>query len=355
MLRRLRTSMGILALVAVAILLSACTFKGDTMTIDPGHSPENKEIWGLYSIVWWLALMIFILVEVALFYAIFRFRRRPGQGLPRQTHGNNRLEVAWTIAPALLLVFVAIPTVRIIINQSAPAGPDAVHVRIIGHQFWWEAQYLDYPDAQGNPLRTANEIHVPVGKEIEFQVTSADVQHSFWCPCSAARSMLCRPASTTSSTPHRRLIATFQCAELCGTAHGFMKFYLVVDTQADFDTRLKGQQTAVQAATTDPIKQGEQLVTTLCAGCHYIQGTSAQGRVGPNLTGFGNRQTMAAGWVPTTEENIKTWVHNPGDIKPGAVADPSYSDFVNTMRMPAFNTLTDEQLTAIAKYLLSLK
>lgn len=356
LLRRLRTTMGILAMVAVAILLSACTFTGDTMTIDPNHSPENKEIWGLYSIVWWLALMVFIVVEVALFYSIFRFRRRPGQGLPRQTHGNNRLEVAWTIAPALLLVFVAIPTVRIIINQSAPAGPEAVHVRIIGHQFWWEAQYLDHNDAQGNPLRTANEIHVPVGKTVEFQVTSADVQHSFWVPLLGGKiDALPTRVNHLKYTPTETGRYFGQCAELCGTAHGFMKFYLVVDTQADFDTWLKGQQTAVQAATTDPVKQGEQLVTSLCAGCHYIQGTSAQGRVGPNLTGFGNRQTMAAGWVPTTEENIKIWVHNPGDIKPGAVADPSYSDFVNTMRMPAFNTLTDEQLTAIAKYLLSLK
>ena len=108
LLRRLRTSMGILALVAVAILLSACTFKGDTMTIDPGHSPENKEIWGLYSIVWWLALMIFILVEVALFYAIFRFRRRPGQftgqrGFPVDAHPLAATADDWTDALELLL------------------------------------------------------------------------------------------------------------------------------------------------------------------------------------------------------------------------------------------------------------
>src|SRR3712207_213475 len=100
-LRRLRTAAGILPLVAVAILLSACNFEGDAMTIEYKY-PENREIWGLYSIVWWLAMMVFIVVEVALFYTVFRFRRRPGQGLPKQTHGNNRLEVAWTIAPALL-------------------------------------------------------------------------------------------------------------------------------------------------------------------------------------------------------------------------------------------------------------
>jgi cytochrome c oxidase subunit 2 len=135
-----------------------------------------------------------------------------------------------------------------------------------------------------------------------------------------------------------------------------MKFYLVVDTQADYEAWLKMQQTKVEAATVDPVKAGEQLVLGgACVTCHYIEGTAAQGRIGPNLTGYGNRQTMAAGWVDNTEENIKKWVHNPGDIKPGAVVDPTYSAFVNEMRMPAFPQYTDEQLTAIAKYLLSLK
>ena len=354
--RWLRLAASMLPLLAVAVLLSACTFEGEAMTIQY-KSPENREIWGLYSIVWWLALMVFILVEVALFYAVFRFRRRPGQGLPKQTHGNNRLEVAWTIAPALLLVFVAIPTVRTIINQASPPPEGSMRVRIIGHQFWWEAQYLDIVDGNGNPLVTANEIHVPLGRTIEFEVTSADVQHSFWvAQLGGKMDALPTRINRIKYTPEEAGRYYGQCAELCGTAHGFMKFYLVVEPEADYQNWVRAQQTAVQAATVDPIKQGEQLVLGgACVGCHYIEGTAAQGRIGPSLTGYGNRKTMAAGWVENTEENIKRWVHNPGDIKPGAVADPSYSDFVNAMRMPAFPNYTDEELTAIAKYLLSLK
>lgn len=354
--RRLRLAASVLPLIAVAVLLSACTFEGEAMTIQY-KSPENHEIWGLYSIVWWLALMVFILVEVALFYAVFRFRRRPGQGLPKQTHGNNRLEVAWTIAPVLLLVFVAIPTVRTIINQASPAPPGSMRVKIIGHQFWWEAQYLDIMDSKGNPLSTANEIHVPLGKTIEFDVTSADVQHAFWVAQLGGKiDALPNRINHLKYTPNEEGRYFGQCAELCGTAHGFMKFYLVVDSEADFQTWVAQHRTAVQAATVDPVKKGEQLVLGgACVGCHYIEGTAAQGRIGPNLTGYGNRQTMAAGWVPNTEENIKRWVHNPADIKPGAAANPAYSDFVNAMRMPAFTAYTDEELTAIAKYLLSLK
>jgi cytochrome c oxidase subunit 2 len=301
--------------------------------------------------------MVFILVEVAFFYTIFRFRRRPGQGLPKQTHGNNRLEVAWTIAPALLLVFVAIPTVRTIINQSSPAPADAVRVRIIGHQFWWEAEYLDYLDGQGNPIRTANEIHIPLGRTADFHVTSADVQHSFWVPVLGGKvDALPTRINHLKYTPEQAGRYYGQCAELCGTAHGFMKFYLVVDNPADFDTWINGQKTAVQAASGDPVAEGERLFFGgACVTCHYIEGTAAQGRIGPNLTGYGNRETMAAGWVDNTEENVKKWIHNPGDIKPGAVQNPAYSDLVNSMRMPAFPDYTDAQLTALARYLLSLK
>jgi cytochrome c oxidase subunit II len=357
--RRLRRAAQTLPLIAIVVLLAACTFEGPTMTIQNDRSPENREIWGLYSLVWWLALMVFIIVEVALFYAVFRFRRRPGQGLPKQTHGNNRLEVAWTIAPALLLVLIAVPTVRTIINQASPStDPNTVRIAIIGHQFWWEAQYLGIRDAQGRPLNTANEIHVPVGRTIEFEITSADVQHSFWVPLLGGKmDALPTRINRLKYTPTEPGRYYGQCAELCGTAHGFMKFYLVVDTEADFQAWVAGQQQRAQAATDDQIRRGEQLVLGgACVSCHYIEGTAAQGRIGPNLTGYGNRETMAAGWVDNTEENVKRWIRNPGDIKPGAVRDPeTQSELVQAMRMPAFPEYTEEELTAIAKYLLSLR
>ena len=101
----------ILPLFAITVFLSACTFEGQTMTIDPSKSPENRELWSLYSLVFWLAVAVFIVVEAMLFYAVIRYRSRPGQPLPRQIHGNNRLEITWTIIPALLLIIIAVPTV----------------------------------------------------------------------------------------------------------------------------------------------------------------------------------------------------------------------------------------------------
>ena len=123
--RWLRLASMLLPLIAIVAFLSACDFTGKAMTIEY-KSPEAKEIWNLYSLVWWLAVAVFVVVEAALFYSVIRFRRRPGQGLPKQIHGNNQLEIAWTIVPALLLVLIAVPTVQGIVSASSAAPADAL-------------------------------------------------------------------------------------------------------------------------------------------------------------------------------------------------------------------------------------
>lgn len=365
--RRLRLAATILPLIAVMVLLSACTFEGPTMTID-FKSPENREIWGLYSLVFWLAVAVFIVVETMLVYTVVRFRRQAGQGLPRQIHGNNRLEVGWTIIPTLLLVIVAVPTVRTIINQASPAPADAVKVRIVGHQFWWEVRYPDPsdPNNRDKDLVTANEIHVPVGKTIDFELTSHDVQHSFWVPLLGGKIDL-----YPNRTNHLKYTPTEigryygQCAELCGTAHGFMKMYVFVQDQATFDQWMSTQRgvAATAAGNTDDalIKQGQQLVTGgACVTCHYINGTNMTGRVGPDLSHFGSRTTFSSAWVENNEANLKIWIHNPDQIKPGVTTHanqqiPGSATGELYSRMPAFPNYTDQELTAIARYLLSLK
>ena len=355
----------ILPLFAIMAVLSACTFQGPTMTIDY-KSPENYEIWQLYSITFWLAVAVFIVVEAMLFYAVIRYRRRPGQPLPRQVHGNNRLEITWTIIPALLLLIIAVPTVQVIISQASPSPPDALQVRVVGHQFWWEVRYPDPtdPNNRDKDLITANEIHVPVGRTVDFSLTSGDVQHSFWLPLLGGKQDLF-PNRTNyiKYTPLEAGKYYGQCAELCGTAHGFMKMYLFADTQADYDAwyaEQKGQvsATANGSAGTDVVKQGQQLVLGgNCVTCHYIEGTNARGRVGPDLTHFGSRTTFAGAWVENNEANLKTWIHDPATLKPG-VTTYALNQVGNgglISRMPAYPEYTDAQLTAIAQYLLSLK
>jgi len=364
--RRLRLIAMFLPLAAVAVLLSACTFDGPTMTINDHFSPENREIWGLYSLVWWLAVAVFVVVETMLFYSVIRFRRKPGQGLPRQVHGNNRLEIGWTIVPTLLLVIIAVPTVRTIINQASPAPPDALHVMVIGHQWWWEVRYPDPsdPSNRDKDLVTANEIHVPVNRTVDFELTSHDVQHSFWVPLLGGKiDVYPNRTNYLKYTPEQVGEYFGQCAELCGSGHGFMKMRVFADDQATYDQWFAAQKgvPATAAGNTDDalIKKGQQLVTGgACVSCHFIAGTNAKGRVGPDLTHFGSRTTFASGWVENNEANLKVWVRNPDDIMPGVThlaneQIPATGELYS--RMPAFPNYTDEDLTAIAKYLLSLK
>ncbi len=348
-----RATGALLALLALA--LTGCTFQSgdpqDTLTV---ASEFNERIFSLYALVFWLAMAVFIVVEILLIYSVIRFRRRPGDPLPPQMHGNNKLEVAWTIAPALLLVIIAIPTLRTIIDTNrflaeGAAPPDAVQVRVVGWQFWWQ---VEYPELG---VVTANEIHVPVGRLALFTLEAAapnpdapegfkegSPQHSFWIPqMGGKQDILPTRVNKLSFTP--RATGTFagQCAELCGTSHANMRLRLVVHEQADFDAWVAQQRQQVAAPTDETLRRG-QTNFGRCIACHTIAGTNAQGTVAPDLTHFGSRQTIA-GIVDNTDENLRRWIENPSALKPG-------------VKMPAFgDQLRPQDLDALVAYLRSLK
>jgi cytochrome c oxidase subunit 2 len=266
----------------------------------------------------------------------------------------------------LLLFIIAVPTVQLVITEASPAPADALQVHVIGHQFWWEVRYPDPadPNNRDKDLVTANEIHVPVGRTVQFSLTSNDVQHSFWIPLLGGKmDLFPNRTNYIKYTPLEAGKYYGQCAELCGTAHGFMKMYLFADTQSDYDAWFAAQKgqpsaTANGGAGSDVIKQGEQLVLGGgCVQCHYIAGTNARGRVGPDLTHFGSRTTFAGAWVENNEANLKTWIHDPATLKPGVTTNVgnSIGNGQVISRMPAYPDYTDAQLTAIAQYLLSLK
>ena len=121
---------------------------------------------------------IFLAVAIPVCIAIYKFRVGPDDdGLPpKQVHGNAFLEFTWTIIPCILLVLIAVPTWKVIFQQAEKPGPDALTVEVIGHQWWWEFRYPDHG------VTTANELHLPEGRQIFFKITSADVIHSFWVP-----------------------------------------------------------------------------------------------------------------------------------------------------------------------------
>ena len=162
-------------LTIVVVGLVSCTPDHPQSTFDAVGDVAALQL-NLFMWILWAAVIVFVIVEGALIYTLIRYRRRPGDGIPKQSHGNTKIEIAWTLAPAIVLAVVAVPTVTTLIDLSGAPPDNALHVRAIGHQWWFE---FEYPE-QG--VTTANELHVPVGRPVSVTLESKDVIHSFWIP-----------------------------------------------------------------------------------------------------------------------------------------------------------------------------
>jgi cytochrome c oxidase subunit 2 len=342
-------------LVATGLLLvlAGCSelFTGGPMTtVEPKTGDFGPAIQNIYVLVWWLSVFVFVVVEGALIYAVFRYRRRPGQDIPAQLHGNTRLEIAWTIAPALVLVLIAVPTVRTIFETQAvppslnvtgdPLQPaKALRVKAIGHQWWFEFQYPELG------ITTANELHVQQGQTVYFDLESADIIHSFWFPNQGGkRDMIPNRTNHLWFTPTVAGRFLGQCVEFCGASHANMRMVLYVHAPADFKAWVDNQKqaAAAPAAGTGAAHGAQLFVQKGCAGCHTIEGVpAAVGKQGPSLSHFGNRSTVAAGMAENNAENLARWLRNPQAFKPGAL-------------MPNLG-LNEDEIAALSEYLLSLK
>jgi cytochrome c oxidase subunit 2 len=302
------------------------------------------------------ALLVFVLVEGALIYAIFRFRGKPGDPEPHQTHGNTLVEIIWTVIPALILAAIAVPTVRAIFQTNATPGEDALDIEVIGHQWWWEFRYPEYN------ITTANQLQIPVGRTVSLRMGSADVIHSFWVPQFAAKrdvfanreTRMWFKAETAGEYPG-------QCAEFCGIQHARMAYHIQAQTPDEFKAWVAhmqtlgpkqqgtkpaasrsasppdggiepGMQTAsagasVQQNRTPAGTQGPQyaageklFLTKGCVACHSLQAVNApKGMVGPNLANIGSRSYLAAGTLRNTDENMARWIRDPQGIKKGVL------------------------------------
>jgi cytochrome c oxidase subunit 2 len=294
--------------------------------------PPAEAIGALALVVGGIALLIFIGVEGALIYAVWRYRSsRSSAGEPARFERNTRLEIAWTAAPALVLAVVFVLMLGTMAEIGGAAVEPGLRVRAVGHQWWWEFGY--------GTVTTANELHIPVATAVELELTSADVIHSFWVPeLGGKRDML------PGTTNHLRLFARRagvyegQCAEFCGVEHAWMRIRVVAESQSDFDRWVASQ--AQPAATRGG--EGERVfLANICVNCHAIGGTAAAGTAGPNLTHMGARATLGAGVLPNDAARMRAWIVDPQQYKPGALMP----------RVP----LSDPELDALAAYLASLK
>lgn len=294
----------------------------------------------LQDLTIYLGVGVGILVFAVLAYILIRFRRVPDAPAPKQVHGNTTLELAWTLIPAILIAVIAVPTVQTIFETQAEAPDDALTVDVIGYQWWWEFRY---PMPNGDTVVTANEIHVPVGRPIELRITSRDVLHSFWVPqMGGKRDLIPGRINRIVFTPLEAGVYLGQCAEFCGDSHALMKMRLVAHEPEEFAAWLENEARPAVEPTDSAVMMGQQLVTSgTCAGCHIIQGTSAQfSRIGPDLTHFARRSTLAGGILENNAENLAAWIDNPPAIKPGS-------------RMPDLG-LSEQEIAYIVAYLQTL-
>jgi len=322
--------------LAAAAVAGGCAFDGPMSTL-VARSDLNRQILSIYSIITWVAAIIAAVVFVALAIILVRFRERPGTaGLPRQIPGHTALELAWTIAPALVLLVIAVPTIRVVFRtQTAVAPKNALAVTVRGWQWWWEFRYPSLD------VVTANELHLPVGRPILFSLEGTDVIHSFWVPqLGGKRDVVPGRLNGLSLIADRPGEYWGQCAEFCGASHANMRLRVVVQEPAAFEQWAAAQKAAAPEPSGDAAEGKSVFARSACVGCHTIRGVSA-GALGPDLSHFGSRELFGAGLWPTTVDNVVAWLKDPPALKPGS-------------RMPNLH-LSDAEAKALAVYLTSLK
>lgn len=318
-------------LVAGALLVAGagCAQIGSS---DP-VTDQGRTISDLFNLELVLALLLFLLVGGILLTVIIRFRGRLGDADPPQVAGNRTLEVTWTGLTVLVLAGLFILTVRTM-NAVDAASPNELPIQVIGHQWWWEFQY------QNQGVVTANELHVPVDAPLRLDLQSADVIHSFWLPQFGWMEDNI-PGKTNQMRVRVNQAGDYvgACTQFCGTEHAWMRLRVTVQPRDQFDAWVQQQRQPAAAPASAAAAHGQQVLQQrTCANCHAIQGTSAQGKVGPDLTHLASRATIAAGILDNTPDNLRRWVKNAQGVKPGAL-------------MPNFPDLSDADLSDLASYL----
>ena len=350
-----------LALALFAALSVACAENApqDFLNHPEGEVAEKAD--KLWDLTFMIAVAVFILVEGLLVFTIVRFRHKPGREAS-QFHGNTKVEVLLTAIPALILLGLAVPTIRTILDLS-DEPPNALQIEITGHRFWWEYRYPD------EGFVTANELHIPTDQDVFLTLDGSttdlvtgdnEVIHSFWVPRLAGKQDII-PGRVNTIRLHADKADTYegQCTEFCGLGHAYMRLKVISHEPDDYEAWVEEQKAAAFEPSGGSAADGARLFSQgpgpeggsfpggpPCVSCHALdpalpEGGGQQTAAGPNLAHFASRESFAGAIFENNTENLRDWLADPPGVKPGAT-------------MPDLG-LTEGQINDLVAYLQSLE
>jgi cytochrome c oxidase subunit 2 len=333
----MRSWIKIASVTACALLLTACSGNQSALDVHGASALHLKHliigIVAVCSAVWTIVLIVLI-------GALSRAKEaRPAPNPATE----RRLTSVVTAAVGATVIIISGFTIASFVTTRAlgVAQPGDLTIKVDGQQWWWQVTYVD-PDP-GRSFDTANEIHIPVGRNVRLQLEAGDVIHSFWVPSLAGKQDLI-PGRSNELTirADRPGVYRGQCAEFCGLQHSHMAVLVIAENADDYQRWADAQrQQAAQAADLEVNAGKAVFMSKPCAACHTIRGTPATGTTGPDLTHVGGRQTIAAGLFDTTRGTLAAWIADPQTLKPG-----------NNMPLVP---LSSDELREVSAYLASLK
>lgn len=326
----------LLPLSLLALLLAGCGEENLT-ALDP-KGPQAVWILDNMMLSVYVMTIVSVFVMGVFFIILFRFRRKPGDdAYPKQVEGSTALEITWTAIPILLLCILAVPTIAgsFMLADVEPEGEHTVKIKVTGHQFWWQFDYEDEGFTAGQ------DVYIPAGEKVLFDLESNDVMHSFWVPALGGKT-----DNVPGITNHMYLEADApgvykgKCAELCGPEHALMDFKVIALERSEYDAWVNGMKAAAEAEVDPAVAQGYQVFQDNgCIGCHAVSGTGTA--AGPALTNFGEREVIA-GYLEYNDENLEAWIREPEVLKLGS-------------KMTPYPDMSDSDMAALIEYLKSLK
>lgn len=325
--------------LAMALIVVVPFFAPTTLTWIGSRTPATGDVIDLYWIMFWVSVPILLIVEGGIVLSLILFRERPGHQA-RTFHGNPFLEFAWTLIPALIVLFLSAASFKSLDTLSSVGGADLI-VDVTGRQWQWE---FKYPDG----LKVVTEAHIPTGKKVQFRITSVDVIHSFWIPRISGK-MDAVPGRLNAIwvTAVEDGVYLGQCAEFCGLGHADMLARVVAEPEAQFAKWLDDTRRAQAERPADMVAAGKLVAEQTCVQCHsFTRGRPSVNPQAPNLSDYGAKGPLSSQLKALKERDpqwLVKWVTDAPAIKPG------------TLMPPWKGVLTPIQIEAVVEYLKTLK